>query len=163
MDDDEVLTGYLQNHWLGATTGVALFRRVGRTHSDPDVAAEISRMADEIAADRAALREIMAAVGARPSMVATPLARCAAVLGKLKPNGRIIRRSPLTDVLEVEALRIAVTGKAYGWEVLRAAADDDARLDAALLDELRERAADQLRRLEQLHLDASQRRLATAR
>jgi hypothetical protein len=158
--DDEVLTGYLQNHWAGATAGVALFRRVARTHGDPAVAVAVGALADEIAEDREALRRIMEAVGTRPSVVGTVTARVGAELGRLKPNGRLLTRSPLTDVLEVEALRDAVFGKRGGWELLRVVAEEDGRLDAMLIEELMDRADDQLERLRRLHREISRKRVA---
>lgn len=160
--DDDTLQGYLQNHWLAATSGVATFRRVGRSHHDPEVAAEIRRLGEEVAEDREALRGLMEAVGARPSLLGTPLARVAAELGRLKPNGRLVTRPPLTDVLEVEALRLAVAGKANGWQLLREIATHDPRLDQALLDRLQDRAAAQLRALEALHLRVARQRLLSS-
>ena len=82
------------------------------------------------------------------------------VVGRLKPNGRLLSRSPLTDVLELEALRDAVAGKSAGWQVLRAVADSDPRLDTVLLDELYERAERQRGELEVLHLTVSRRCMA---
>lgn len=158
--DDDVLHGHLQHHWAGATGGVALFERVAHNHGDPATAAEVGIMTCEIAEDRESLRGIMHAVGLRPSVVGTVTARVGAELGRLKPNGHIVTRSPLSDVLEVEALRDAVFAKRSGWELLRALADEDDRLDAVLLDELIGRADDQLRRLRALHLDVARKRIA---
>jgi hypothetical protein len=39
-------------------------------------------------------------------------------------------RSPLSDLEELELLRLGVEGKAAGWRTLRTQADTDARLDA---------------------------------
>ena len=58
----------------------------------------------------------------------------------------------MTDVLKLEGLRAAVAGKRAGWDLLRSVAEYDARLDAALLDELADRADEQLERLQQVHL-----------
>lgn len=73
-------------------------------------------------------------------------------LGRLKLNGRIFGRSPVSDVLEVEALRLAVEGKDAGWVLLRRLADRDDRLDPARLDRLIERAARQAELLEELRI-----------
>ncbi|HWJ66937.1 MAG TPA: hypothetical protein VNT31_09695 [Nocardioides sp.] len=159
--DDEVLKGYLQHHWVGSTAGAAAFRRVGRNHQDPAAAAEIRDLAGEVAADREALREIMRSVGAHPSLIGTAGARVGELLGRLKPNGRIFTRPPLTDVIELETLRLAVTGKRAGFEVLRAAADDDPRLDPFTLDRLLERADEHVRTLERLHVAVSRERIVS--
>lgn len=150
--DDDLLIAQLQHHWAGSSAGVALFERVGRTHSDPEVAAEIRLMAAAVNDDREALRQVILAVGGTPSRIAATGARAAELLGRLKPNGRIVRRSALTDVLELEMLRTAVSGKRSGWQLLRALAPHDSRLDAAALDELVRRAEDELTRLEKMHL-----------
>ena len=157
--NDEVLEAYLQHHWVGSTAGVAAFRRVGQNHGDPDAAAEIRDLALEVAADREALRGIMLSVGVRPSVVGTAMARGGELLGRLKPNGHLFQRSPLTDVVELETLRLAVTGKKAGFEVLRSAADDDPRLDPFALDRLLERADEHVRTLERLHVSVSRDRI----
>lgn len=159
--NDEVLTGYLQHHWVASTASVALFRRVARSHADPDAAAEIRDLAVEVAADRESLRVVMESVDVRPSAVGGAAARLGEVLGRFKPNGRVLSRSPLTDVVELEALRLAATTKRAGFEVLRAAADEEPRLDAFALDRLVERADEHLRTLERLHVLVSRDRMVT--
>ncbi|TWH04190.1 hypothetical protein L615_010600000050 [Nocardioides sp. J9] len=161
--NDAVLKGYLQHHWVGSTAGVAGFRRVGRSHGDPAAAAEIRTLSDEVFADREALRGIMRSVGLRPSLPGTVVARVGEVLGRLKPNGTLFRRSPLTDVIELETLRLAVTGKKAGFEVLRAAADSDPRLDPYALDRLLERADEHVRALERLHVTVSRERIVSSK
>jgi hypothetical protein len=80
--------------------------------------------------------------------------------GRLKPNGYLLRRSPLSDVVELEALRIAVMGKTVGWQVLRSVAQQDRRISPARLDTLIERAERQAEQLRGLHLLAAERRIA---
>ncbi|KRB78433.1 hypothetical protein ASE01_03975 [Nocardioides sp. Root190] len=157
--NEEVLKDYLQHHWVGSTAGVALFRRVGRTHADPDAAAEVRDLAVDVAADRETLRGLMISVDVAPSTIGTVVARLAEALGRLKPNGRVLSRSPLTDVVELEALRLATAGRRAGFEVLRAAADDEPRLDPYALDRLLERADEHLRTLDRLHVSVSRQRL----
>ena len=74
-------------------------------------------------------------------------------LGRLKPNGRVIERSPLSTVLELEGLRMAVQGKAAGWQALRAFAGRP--LDQSQLDTLDARAQRQLAELAALHATAA--------
>ncbi|XBB66182.1 hypothetical protein ABFU82_19000 [Nocardioides sp. WV_118_6] len=157
--DDDVLHGYLQHHWVGSTAGVSLFHRVARTHPDLLVAAGVGEIAVEVTAERESLRTIMAAVGATPSRVGALAARAGELIGRFKPNGHLVTRSPLTDVVEIETLRIAVSGKRAGWQLLRSVADADPRLDAVLLDDLVRLADSQLERLEAAHLGIAQRRL----
>jgi hypothetical protein len=69
---------------------------------------------------------------------------------RLKFNGRLLARSPLSDLEELELLRLGVEGKAAGWRTLRALADTDSRLDPGHLDELMSRARRQTDLLEEL-------------
>lgn len=157
--DDETLHGYMQHHWAGSTAGVALFRRVARTHAIPSVASAVGGLVEGVAEEREILRQIMHDVGASPSTIGTVAAKVGAELGRFKPNGRILTRAPLTDLVEIEALRIAVWGKRVGWEALRAIAADDPRLDPDQLDDLVDRSDRQLSVLGQLHLTTARQRL----
>jgi hypothetical protein len=75
--------------------------------------------------------------------------------GRLKLNGHLFARSPLSDLEELEILRLGVEGKAAGWRTLRTLADSDARLDPARLDELISRARRQADVLEDLRVAAA--------
>ena len=113
------------------------------------------RLAADIAADRAALLEIMTtlAVPVRGYKV------CAGWIGekagRLKLNGRLLSRSPLSSLEELEIMRLGVTGKAAGWRTLRLLADTDPRLDRVRLDELIARADSQVGLLEDLRMRAA--------
>lgn len=157
--DDDVLHGHMQHHWVGATGGTKLFERIARTHPDPATAAGVGRMAGVVAEEREELRQIMHSVGATPSLVGSMAARAGEMVARLKPNGHILTRSPLTDILELEALRTAVSGKRAGWQVLRGLAEDDPLLDHAELDRLVGQAEEQLVELEELHRRVAQERL----
>ncbi|GGU35275.1 hypothetical protein [Nocardioides albus] len=150
--NDDMLHAYLQHHWAGSSAGVAMFERVGRSHSDPEVAAEVRQLAAEMNEDREAQRQMIIATGATPSRIAAATGRAVELAGRFKPNGRLVRRSPLSDLFELEALRDAVAGKRAGWQLLRAATEGDVRVDPLQLDDLIRRADVQLARLEDLHL-----------
>ena len=74
---------------------------------------------------------------------------------RLKFNGRLFARSPLSDLEELEILRLGVEGKAAGWRTLRTLADTDTRLDPPRLDELISRARRQADLLEDLRVAAA--------
>ncbi len=76
-------------------------------------------------------------------------------VGRLKFNGHLLTRSPLSGLEELELLRLGVEGKAAGWRTLRALADTDKRLDASRLDGLIGRARQQGELLEQLRIQAA--------
>ncbi|MGG8408854.1 hypothetical protein ACM614_20825 [Streptomyces sp. 12297] len=74
--------------------------------------------------------------------------------GRLKTNGHLLTRSPLSDVLEAESLLLGVQGKKACWRTLRTLADTDERFSAKHLDALAERAEKQLALLEELRTAA---------
>jgi hypothetical protein len=150
--DTDLLGMYLQDHYAGSTAGVALFERAARSHSDPGTRARIAELAREVSEDRAEQLRIMAAVGVQPHRLKDASAWAVEKLGRLKPNGFVLRRSPLSDVLELEALQVALSGKAAGWSLLRTLADDDPRLDIAQLDWLLARVDRQLDVVQELRL-----------
>jgi len=148
---------YLNDHLAGSTAGLELFRRAARANADTEIGAELARLTAEIEEDRAALIAMMAALGVPRRRYKTTLAWLGEKLGRLKLNGRIVSRSPLSPLIEVEALRLGVEGKALGWRVLRTMAYDDARLDAGRLEGLIARAREQIDVLDSLHQRAAER------
>ena len=78
--------------------------------------------------------------------------------GRLKPNGHLLTRSPLSDLVELEGMRLGVEGKGCLWRALLAL--DDPRLDAGALQQLHARAADQAAVLEGLRLETAARVLS---
>jgi hypothetical protein len=74
----------------------------------------------------------------------------------MKLNGRLFARSPLSDLEELELLRLGVEGKAAGRRTLRTLADTDRRLDPVHLDELMSRARRRADQLEELRVRAAE-------
>ncbi|HHV21813.1 MAG TPA: hypothetical protein GXZ30_09830 [Propionibacterium sp.] len=145
-----VITTYLQDHHAGSAAGTDAFRRVADSHSDPHVRTTVGRIAEAVEEDQAALEKIMAALGTKPSLFKDVSAMAGEKVARLKPNERVTKRSPLSDVLELEALVLAVQGKALGWRMLLEV--QDRRIDRQLLDELLMRAVNQRDELEELRL-----------
>lgn len=141
---------YLNDHLAGATGGLELARRTAASHRGSDTGDALTRFAAEVAADRAALRTMMAALGVPARQYKTYVARAAEKLGRLKLNGSLWSRSPLSSVVELELLRLGVEAKAAGWRTLAQLADRETRLDKAQLTQLLSRAQQQSRTLEEL-------------
>ena len=157
MIDEGRLGHYLQDHYAGSAAGIELFRRAADQQTDPVTRTALTGMIATVEDERTALERFLTAVGAKPDPVKNATAWLAEKIGRFKPNGELIRRSPLSDVVELETLRLAVEGKAAGWRVLRQLAEDDARFDAAELDKLLSAAADQIVQLESLRMSAANR------
>jgi hypothetical protein len=148
---------YLNDHLAGATGGTELAHRMARSHRDGQDGSTLRRLAAEVAQDRADLLDMMAALGIKVRRYKVGAAWMGEKAGRLKFNGHLFTRSPLSDLEELEMLRLGVEGKAAGWRTLRAVADSDARLDAARLDELISRARRQVDVLEDLRVAAASR------
>ena len=108
----------------------------------------LATLEQEIGQDCDALESVMAHLDVRPSRFKTILAGAAEVAGRLKSNGRIMRRSPSSTVVELEALAAGIITKRNLWRALRAVAPDYAgALDATELDGLIKRATAQFERV----------------
>jgi hypothetical protein len=146
---------YLNDHLAGATAGTELAHRMARSHGDGQDSGTLRRLAAEIAQDRAALLDIMAALGIRVRRYKVGAAWAGEKVGRLKFNGRLFARSPLSNLEELEMLRLGVEGKAAGWRTLGILADSDTRLNPGRLDELISRARRQADVLEELRVAAA--------
>jgi hypothetical protein len=146
---------YLNDHLAGATAGTELAHRTARSRGDEQDGGTLMRLAAEIAQDRATLLDIMAALGIKVRRYKVGAAWIGEKAGRLKFNGRLLARSPLSNLEELEMLRLGVEGKAAGWRTLRTLADTDMRLDPGRLDELISRARRQADRLEDLRIGAA--------
>jgi hypothetical protein len=151
----DALDRYLRDHWTAATAEVDLARRAARGQSGQRVREELASVADEAAEDRAALLAIMVDLGVERSPARERLAGLAERIGRLKPNGSLLRRSRLSDLLELEALSLALQAKELRWLALRHVADEDARLNPYHLDTLLRRAHEQEVRVEELRLEVA--------
>src|ERR1700760_4998670 len=130
------LSIYLNDHLAGATAGTELARRMAASGHLPDPPGTLPRLASEIAEDRAALLQIMADLDIPVRNYKVYAAWMGEKAGRLKPNGHLRTRSPVSNLEELELLRLGVEGKAAGWRTLRVAADRDRRLAAGRLDGL---------------------------
>ncbi len=141
-----LLAIYLNDHLAGATVGRELARRSAKNNQSTDYGNALTRLAAEIEEDRQSLLEIMAALEIRRDPIKVAAAWSAEKVGRLKLNGRIRGYSPLSRLVELEALTLGVTGKLGLWRVL-----DQMQFPAIHdigLTELQRRAEDQLGRLE---------------
>jgi hypothetical protein len=154
MPRRELLAIYLRDHRAGAAGGIRAAERL-RDHGDPTLRQPMSLLAREIAEDRDDLDRVMADLGIAPSWLKAGLAAAASQLGRLKLNGRLVRRSPLSDLLELEALGAGVTAKRDLWLALAVLEPAIPELDAERLARLQQRAVDQLGRIGDLHSAAA--------
>lgn len=152
-DRPRLLAVYLNDHLAGAGAGVELLRRAARAHRGTPLGPPLAAMAQEVAQDRESLRRIMTELQVPVMRRRIALGWFAEKAGRLKLNGRVVSRSPLSDVVELEAMRLGVEGKACAWRSLQTLAGTESRIDAARVGELLRRAERQIRILEALRRD----------
>jgi hypothetical protein len=157
-----LLAIYLNDHLAGATGGVELARRAAAWYPVPGQQATLGRLAADIAQDRMALLDLMAALGVPVRRYKVGVAWAAEKAGRLKLNGSLLTRSPLSNLEELEMLRLGVEGKAAGWRTLRELAKADGRLRPGTLDELITRAREQASLLEELRVQAAAQLIGTS-
>ncbi|MFF7195034.1 transaldolase [Streptomyces sp. NPDC008079] len=154
-----LLAIYLNDHLSGATGGLELFRRAAQTQKDRDGGPELAELARQIEQDRDSLIQIMTDLDVSPDRSKVAIGWVAEKVGRLKPNGHLFTRSPLSDLLELESMCLGVAGKAACWRTLRTLAETEPRLYPEHLDTLLERAEHQSAVLEELRLAAAARAL----
>jgi hypothetical protein len=141
---------YLNDHLAGSAGGLELAKRLAESHRGTAAADDLAWLAKQVAEDREALIKIMTQLKIPRTRYKESVAWLAEKAGRLKPNGHLLGRSPLSSVVELEGMTLGVTGKLSAFRSLRALADTDTRLDAAMLDDLINRAQQQIDRLDQL-------------
>jgi hypothetical protein len=144
---------YLEDHYAGATGGMELARRLHASNRDTEWGAELEKVCREVEEDRQTLYGVMQALGVRRNLPKVYGAWALEKAGRLKLNGRLVGYSPLSRLVELEALMIGVTGKLGLWDALQQAhrpelADFD-------LDDLLERARAQLEIVKKIHRAAA--------
>jgi hypothetical protein len=150
--DQKLLGIYLNDHLAGSVVGTRLVRRIAKHNEGNHYGSEASRLAHEIEQDKATLEELMERLGVRKKRARLAVAAVTETAGRLKPNGRLVGYSPLSRVIELEALTIGITGKLELWQSLKATGE---RIDGVDPDELIARAEDQRGRVRELRLQAS--------
>ncbi|HEY4331342.1 MAG TPA: hypothetical protein VGM78_02180 [Ilumatobacteraceae bacterium] len=147
-EQSKYLSIYLRDHVAGGTAGSQRAARLAEAESDSADAAALAQFASDVAADLDALLKLTEAMGFAPSRIKSGVALVGEKLGALKPNGHLSERSPLTTIVELEAMQMAVRGKRSLWETLHVVASPSTSVD---IDGLITRADHQLAMLSELH------------
>jgi hypothetical protein len=143
---------YLNDHLAGAVGGVELARRAAHAHRSTGDGEQLRRLAADIAADRGALLAIMRSLEIPARRYKSLAGWMVEKVARLKLNGRLLSRSALSDLVELEGLLLGVEGKAAGWRTLLSIVGQEPELNAGQLRELLARADAQITLLEQLRI-----------
>ena len=151
---------YLNDHLAAAVAAGELARRAASSNRGSPYGEALERLAVQIDEDRGALREVMADLGVRPDRLKVALGWTGEKAGRLKLNGSLLSYSPLSRVVELEALTLGVEGKLLLWQALADVKPLASRLRDVELDALIRRARSQGRSLRKLRLQAAAEALA---
>lgn len=149
----QALEIYMNDHLAGSTTGQLISRHLADRHRSSSHGDELRRVADEIEEDRQSLLDLMATLDVparRRKVYAGWLAEKARLL---KLNGRVTRRSGLSTVIELEALRLGIEGKSLLWQSLLSLTPKK-DLDEDRLHTLLDRAREQIDTVETVRREA---------
>jgi hypothetical protein len=149
-----LLAIYLNDHLAGATVGRELSRRAAASNRNTSYGPFLDDLAREVQEDRESLLAIMRALGIRVDRLKVAGGWGAEKLGRLKLNGRLRGYSPLSRIVELEALALGVRGKLALWRALQTLEPVPPALASAGLPELAARAEVQLTGLEEQRLRA---------
>jgi hypothetical protein len=121
---------------------------VAKSHRKGPDGSALRQFSEDIADDRASLVRIMSTLGVTIRTYKVYAAWIGEKAGRLKLNGHLLTRSPLSSLEELEILELGVQGKAAGWRTLLTLAQTDRRLNSGQLEELISRAERQAEFLE---------------
>lgn len=149
--DPTLLQIYLSDHAAGAAAILHRLRRMASVY-EGELSTEMGRLADSLEREREWILELMRSRGLRPSLWKSVSTGIGEMIGRLKLNGRTVRQSPLSPLLELELLASGLRGKRSGWRTLREWSGE-LGLDSSDLDALLEDVDAQIDRTEQLLRD----------
>ncbi len=113
--------------------GVELAKRAAGSNEGTELGEFLSGLAEDIEADREALKAVMDHLGVGENRIKTPIAWAAEKVGRLKPNGQITGYSPLSRLIELEGLSLGIAGKLGLWRALAATRTDLGAFDLETL------------------------------
>ncbi len=132
----DLLGVYCNDHLAAARGGIELVARMRGVHRGSRYEQPLAQLLDELHEERAALESMIRALGLPVRTYKQLAVWVAEKVSRAKLNGRLLSRSPLSDLVEFEFLASGVRGKRSGFETLREVAEAEPRLDAAELDRL---------------------------
>lgn len=134
VHDRELLGIYCNDHLAAAVGGIELVGRMLGRHRGTAFEQRLEGLLDELREERAVLRSSMDALDLPVRQYKLVVSWVGEKLARLKLNGHLLTRSPLSDLIEFEFIATAVLAKRCGFESLRVVAAGDGRLDADRLD-----------------------------
>jgi hypothetical protein len=132
----DLLAVYCNDHLAASIGGIELVKRMLNEHRTTDYEQPLEQLLGELREERSSLESMMRAVEFPVRQYKLAAVWVGEKFARLKLNGRLLGRSPLSDLIEFEFLASAVRAKRSGFETLRTVADVEPRLPTAEIDRL---------------------------
>ena len=136
----ELLAVYVNDHIASAAGGIELVTRMIGAHRGSAHEDGLRQLLDELRQEKTDLTATARALDLPVRQYKQVAVWVAEKASRLKLNGHVLSRSPLSSLVEFEFLASAVRGKRSGFETLRIAAEVEPRLPKADLDRLIDQA-----------------------
>jgi len=141
----ELLAIYCNDHIAAAGGGIELVSRMIGAHKGSSYEDGLRQLLDELRQEKSDLTATTRSLGLPVRGYKQAAVWVGEKLSRLKLNGHLLSRSPMSSLVEFEFLASAVRAKRSGFETLRIAAEVDPRIDTVLLDSLIDQANRQYR------------------
>jgi hypothetical protein len=136
----DLLAVYVNDHIASAAGGIELVTRMIGAHRGSAHEDGLRQLLDELRQEKSDLTATARSLDLPVRQYKQVAVWVAEKASRLKLNGHVLSRSPLSSLVEFEFLASAVRGKRSGFETLRIAAEVDPRIDKVLLDSLIDQA-----------------------
>jgi len=146
---------YLNDHMAGSTAGIELARRARAENQGTPVGDYLGALVSELEEERSTLEGVMNTLKLKRDYVKSGLAWLGEKAGRLKLNGTLLSYSPLSRVVELEALCLDAEGRLSMWRTMKRLARKDERLERFDFTTLISRAEHQRRTLERMRQQAT--------
>ena len=161
MADTRLLSIYLNDHLAASVAGRQLVKRMLRSSKDEEIRGLLEELGPEFEATERAVEELLRRIGSSPSRLKRAAAWAGERAGLLKFNGSVTGYSPLSRLLELEALRIILEAERALWRSVEQSAPELAASEGEFADRA-DRAERRLERVERARLTAAEVALAGA-
>ncbi|MGO3135755.1 MAG: hypothetical protein ACTIJ7_06330 [Agrococcus casei] len=152
-DTDTRLSAYLNEHLLASEGGLSAFDAASRTWAGTQHEAPLKALRDEIGRDRRDLALIIQRLGFRPSKLKRLFTGLMRAGGEVNPINLLRIRGGSMAQFELDVLTGMVRAKLSMWRTLMEVSEHWERLDADLLQDLADRAGQQIAELERISIE----------
>jgi hypothetical protein len=117
-DAPRLLRAYLADHLQLHRAARELALRLRRREERGELAALLDEVATELRRQEGVAEALLRQLGAGPPWLRLALGTVTERIGRLKPNGRLLRASPLAPVFELEVLESLLDMSGRCWRAL---------------------------------------------